>query len=77
MKFSENPTFSEHRQARKISKKLNSIHHELDIKKVDMLKMIPSFIKSMDQPTDDGLNIFLLSKFLKNKKMILDIILKF
>ena len=22
----------------------------------------------MDQPTDDGLNIFLLSKFLKNKK---------
>ena len=67
LKFSEFPEFSEHKKVRKISKFLNSIHHEIDIKQNDVFDILPSFFNSLDQPTDDGLNIYLLSKFVKNR----------
>ena len=67
VKFSEFPEYSEHNEVLKISKNLNSIHHELDNKKKDVIQELPNFFNAMDQPSDDGLNIYLLSNF-ANKK---------
>ena len=67
LKFSEFPEFSEHHRVRQISKHLNSIHHEIDVKQDETLNLLPTFFNSLDQPTDDGLNVFLLSKFVKDK----------
>ena len=67
LKFSEFPEFSEHHRVRQISKHLDSIHHEIDVKQDETLNLLPTFFNSLDQPTDDGLNVFLLSKFVKDK----------
>ena len=44
MKFSEFPEFSEHKQVELISKYLNSIHHEIDIKQKDVFNILPIFL---------------------------------
>ena len=67
LKFSEFPEFSEHHRVRQISKHLDLIHHEIDVKQDETLNLLPTFFNSLDQPTDDGLNVFLLSKFVKDK----------
>ena len=51
-----------------ISKEIMSIHHEIDVNKEMMLNSLKEFFQVMDQPTDDGINIFLLSKFVKKNK---------
>ena len=68
MKFSSEPEFSEHEKAKMISKEIKSIHHEIDVNKEMMLNSLKEFFQAMDQPTDDGINIFLLSKFVKKNK---------
>ena len=62
MNFPEIAQNSEIHNAKKIADYLNLNHKVLDIYKEDVFNSFESYFKAMDQPSDDGLNIFLISK---------------
>ncbi len=59
--------FSESHYAKIIGKKFNTNHTEIKLKEKDFLELLPSALESMDFPTGDGLNTYVVSKFTKAK----------
>lgn len=59
--FPQDPTFSEENAARKISDRIGSRHFEIPITQTDVEHCISNYFQAMDQPSDDGLNTYLLS----------------
>lgn len=58
--------FSEAKYANLIAKKFNTDHHELKLNPSDFLAELPHALKSMDHPSGDGPNSYVVSKATKN-----------
>ena len=54
--------FSESHFANLISKKFNTLHHEILLFETDFLNGLPSALHAMDFPSGDGLNTYMVSK---------------
>ncbi len=57
--------FSEAKYARKIAEKFNTHHHEIKLSPDDFLRDLPEAIASMDHPSMDGPNSYVVSKATK------------
>jgi asparagine synthase (glutamine-hydrolysing) len=62
MSFPEVPEMSEGRRAAAIAKKLGTEHHPIDLTEASLNRELPNYFQAMDQPSDDGLNVYLISK---------------
>lgn len=58
--------FSEAKYAQLIAKKFGTDHHEIKLKPADLIDTLPEALKSMDHPSGDGINTYLVSKATKN-----------
>lgn len=58
--------FSEAQYATMIAKKFNTDHHEIKLRPEDFLKELPNALKSMDHPSGDGPNTYVVSKATRN-----------
>jgi asparagine synthase (glutamine-hydrolysing) len=58
--------FSEAQYSQLIAKKFNTDHHEIHLKVSDFLAELPNALKSMDHPSGDGPNTYVVSKATKN-----------
>jgi len=59
-------TYSEASYAQMVAKKFSTDHHEIRLKPKDFLHELPESLKSMDHPTGDGVNTYVVSKATKN-----------
>jgi asparagine synthase (glutamine-hydrolysing) len=57
--------FSEAPYARMIAKKFNTNHHEIQLSPEEFLNNIPKALKSMDHPSGDGINTWMVSQATK------------
>lgn len=57
--------FDESEYARMIATKYNTKHTEIKLKPEMLLEELPAFFKSVDSPTVDGINTYLVSKLVK------------
>ena len=62
----DDKSYSEELFSRSIAKRFNTSHHEIFMRASDMLGMLPEALSSMDHPTGDGLNTWVISKVTKN-----------
>jgi asparagine synthase (glutamine-hydrolysing) len=58
--------FSEAKYAKLIAKKFNTDHHEIKLLPSDFLNELPNALRSMDHPSGDGPNTYIVSKATKN-----------
>ena len=54
--------FSEARPARMVAERFGTNHTEVRVTSADFLAAIPEMLSAMDQPTNDGLNTFVVSR---------------
>ena len=54
--------FNEAEEARAASRAFGTEHHELQVTSADFMAELPSFLTAMDQPTNDGVNTYFVSK---------------
>ena len=54
--------FDEAHEARRVADRFHTDHHELTVTSAQFLHEIPRFLAAMDQPTNDGLNTWFVSK---------------
>jgi asparagine synthase (glutamine-hydrolysing) len=59
--FPDHPDCSEAKYADQIAKKANTEHHEVSVTGSDLLEMLPRALDSMDQPTGDAINTYIVS----------------
>jgi len=59
--FPDQPEQSESKYAQRIAKYAGVDHHEIPILGKDILHLLPSALKAMDQPTVNGINTFIIS----------------
>ena len=57
--------YDESNYARISANASNSEHHEIKIRSNDLIESLPLFLDAMDQPTIDGVNIFMISRHAK------------
>lgn len=57
--------FSEARFAQLVAKKFNTDHHEIRLKPGDFIEELPQALRSMDHPSGDGPNTYVVSKATK------------
>ena len=62
----EQKKYSENVFAQQIAKKYKTNHSEILLSENEILKMTPEALDSMDQPTMDGINTYVISKAVKN-----------
>jgi asparagine synthase (glutamine-hydrolysing) len=62
MSFPDNPESCEFRGASLIASDIGIEHHNLKLTHYDFDREIDGFFSSLDQPSDDGLNVYLISK---------------
>ena len=62
----DEPAYSEAPQARTIAAKFRTDHSETRLSEDQLLQMLPQALTSLDQPTMDGINTFVVSKAVKN-----------
>lgn len=60
-------SFSEEKYQNIIVNKISSQHFRCKVTAVDFLKSLTDILKSMDQPTTDGINTYFISQFAKKK----------
>ncbi len=63
--FDENK-YNESKYADIIAKKYKTEHNEIKLKPDDLLNQIPIALNSMDFPSGDGINTYIISKFVKD-----------
>ena len=71
--FSDNKAYSENINAKKIADFCGIDHSSIYIESSDIESSFPDYFRAMDQPSEDGFNVYLISKFLKEtgKKVFL------
>jgi asparagine synthase (glutamine-hydrolysing) len=62
----DEPAYSEAPHARTIAAKFRTDHTETRLNEDQLLEMLPQAFASLDQPTMDGINTFVVSKAVKN-----------
>ncbi len=60
--FPEVPEMSEGDRASAIAKRLGTEHYRIELTEAELQKSLPDYFQSMDQPSDDGLNVYMISK---------------
>lgn len=60
--FPEDPSTSEETSAAAIALRLGTEHQGIEMIQSDLRRELPAFFSAMDQPSDDGLNVFLVSR---------------
>jgi asparagine synthase (glutamine-hydrolysing) len=60
--FPEVPEMSEADSAASIAARFGTVHHSIEVRQSDFRRELPAFFAAMDQPSDDGLNVFLISQ---------------
>jgi asparagine synthase (glutamine-hydrolysing) len=60
--FPEVPEMSEGIRAATIAKRLGTEHRTIELTEVGLNRELLNYFQAMDQPSDDGLNVFLISK---------------
>jgi asparagine synthase (glutamine-hydrolysing) len=64
LSFDANPyAKSEENEAKELSKHFGSLHEQITLDNQSVLNDIPHFFNSLDQPSIDGLNTYLVSKY--------------
>lgn len=63
--FSESK-FSEAQFSRLIAKRYCKKHTEIELSQQDLRELLPQAIKAMDQPTIDGINVYVISKVVRD-----------
>lgn len=58
--------FSEARYARRVARKFNTDHHEIQLSPDDFLDLLPEALDHMDHPSGDGPNTYVVSRATKN-----------
>ncbi len=58
----DDPTLDESAYARIVAEKYRTDHREVEVRASDFLDALPAFWQSMDQPTVDGVNSYLISR---------------
>ena len=53
--------FNEGQYSREVARRFGTEHHEIPVSPQDTLAVLPEAIRAMDQPTMDGINIYLVS----------------
>lgn len=61
--------YAEGRYARRIGERFCARHHEITLSDVDLHRLLPQALDAMDQPTVDGVNVFVLSKAVRDAGM--------
>jgi len=62
LSFPEVPEMSEGGRAAAIAKRLGTEHHPIELTEAGLNRELPNYFQAMDQPSDDGLNVYLISK---------------
>jgi asparagine synthase (glutamine-hydrolysing) len=62
----DDKSYSEEVFSRKIANRFHTSHQEIYLRASDMMNMLPEALSSMDHPTGDGLNTWVISKVTKN-----------
>jgi len=62
----EDKSFSEEVFSREIAKRFRTSHQEIYLKASELLTMLPEALASLDHPSGDGLNTWVISKVTKN-----------
>ena len=57
------PEFNEAQFSRAVARRFATDHHETTISEADACSAIPEYLRAMDQPTMDGLNTYLVSRY--------------
>lgn len=57
--------FSEARHARLIAQRFGTEHAEILLEEADLLPLLPEALAAMDQPSFDGINVYVISKSVK------------
>ena len=57
--------FSEATHARLVARKFGTDHREILLSEENLLRMLPTALEAMDQPTMDGINTYVVSKAVK------------
>ena len=60
--FPETLEMSEADSAASIAARLGTVHHSIEVRQSDLQRELAAFFAAMDQPSDDGLNVFLISR---------------
>ena len=63
----DDSAFSEAIYARKVAKKFNSNHHEIQLSPNDLLEALPEALAAMDHPSGDGPNTWIVSRETKKQ----------
>ncbi|HZU21684.1 MAG TPA: asparagine synthase (glutamine-hydrolyzing) [Terriglobales bacterium] len=58
----EQPEFDESKYARDLSQRYGTVHHEIRLSEAEVLAAIPKAIESLDQPSADALNTYIVSQ---------------
>src|SRR5262249_17319806 len=58
----DEPEFSEARYARAVAAQFATDHHEVNLTSKEFYDELPAVVRSMDQPTVDGVNTYFVSK---------------
>jgi asparagine synthase (glutamine-hydrolysing) len=61
--------YSEAPQAREISKRFGTLHHEIRLTGHQLLDSLPSAFSAMDQPSLDGMNTFIVSRAVREQNI--------
>jgi len=61
----DEPEFSEKEFSDLIASKYKTQHHEVRLKADDFLELVPNAIQAIDQPSADGVNTYVVSKYTK------------
>ncbi len=59
----DEPEFSEKRYSDMIAQKYHTQHNEVRLKATDFLELVPEAIRAIDQPSADGINSYVVSKY--------------
>ena len=59
--FPDQPNFSEHKYAKLLAEQYDTKHHEVPVTGTDMLFLLHRTLDSLDQPTVDALNTYIVS----------------
>jgi len=62
----DEPEYSEATHARTIAARFRTDHTETRLKQHELLELLPQALASLDQPTMDGINTFVVAKAVKN-----------
>lgn len=60
-------SYSEGKYSRLVADKFSADHHEIELSESDLQGILPQAMEAMDQPTVDGINVYILSKAVHEK----------